>query len=130
MKRTECHLPPTSGVGTCTKNTLANHRHERHHRHCGDKTPYLCLFLYDANHDDEVTVINRAVRDRHAIIPYLKAYDAHDGDDDEMQRFSEGGAWEESFEAVPTTTASVIGKREVPGHRYLVGALAGMYGSP
>jgi hypothetical protein len=40
--------------------------------------------------------------------------DDHDGDDDELQGFSEGGAWEESFEATLATTASPIGKRETP----------------
>jgi hypothetical protein len=40
--------------------------------------------------------------------------DAHDGGDDEMQRISKGGVWEESFEATLATTPSPIGKRETP----------------
>ncbi len=73
------------------KITPADHRHERHHRHYGEKTPYLCRFLDDDNHDDEVTADGHRHRVRHAKNPYLKEYDAHDGDDSELQRFSEGG---------------------------------------
>jgi hypothetical protein len=42
------------------------------------------------------------------------ADDAHDAHDDELQRFSKAGAWEESFEATLATTPSPIGKRETP----------------
>jgi hypothetical protein len=42
------------------------------------------------------------------------ADDDNDAHDDELQRFSEDGAWEESFEATLATTASPIGERETP----------------
>jgi hypothetical protein len=42
------------------------------------------------------------------------ADDDNDAHDDELQRFSEDGAWEESFEATLATTTSPIGERETP----------------
>jgi hypothetical protein len=47
----------------------ANHRHERHHRHGSEKTAYLSLFLHDAHHDDDVTVMVTPVEDRHVDTP-------------------------------------------------------------
>ena len=53
----------------------------------GEESPYLCLFLDDAHCDGGMTVDGHRHRGRHAKTPYLKGCDAHDDDDDEMQRF-------------------------------------------
>jgi hypothetical protein len=37
-------------------NKPVNDRHERHHRHTGDKIPYISHFTNDDEHDDDVTV--------------------------------------------------------------------------
>ena len=54
-----------SGSAPRTQKTSAKDRHERHHRHEGENTAYLSLFLHDAHHDDEVTVTIMPVGDRH-----------------------------------------------------------------
>lgn len=66
----------------------AIHRHERHYCHYEKKTPYLCPFFSDGHCDGEVTVDGHRHRDRHTRSPYLRGYDAHDGDDSELQRLS------------------------------------------
>jgi hypothetical protein len=74
----------------------AIHRHERHHRHIGEKIPYLSHFTNDDEHDDEMTVLKPFVNSpscRNPIgIGKSTSHDAHDGDDDGLQRFSKGVA--------------------------------------
>jgi hypothetical protein len=37
-------------------NKPVNDRHERHHRHTGDKIPYISHFTNDDEHDDGLTL--------------------------------------------------------------------------
>jgi hypothetical protein len=50
--------------------SLANDRHERHHRHEGENTAYLSLFLHDAHHDDEVTLTQLPTNSPSGTKPY------------------------------------------------------------
>ena len=73
----------------------ANHRHKRHHRHGSEKAAYLCGFLNDGKHDEDMTVPKHLAIHRHVENPIgigkSNAHDANDGDDDESQRFSNWG---------------------------------------
>jgi hypothetical protein len=58
-------------------------------------TAYLSLSLDDDEHDDGMTVLKPFVNPPSCENPLgirkSTAHDAHDGDDDELQRFSKGG---------------------------------------
>ena len=72
--------------------TSANERHERHHRHGSEQVAYLTGLLNDDKHDDGMTVakpfVNPLSCENPLGIRKSTANDAHDGDDDELQRFS------------------------------------------
>ena len=69
-----------------------NERHHRHHRHGSETAAYLCGLLDDDEHDDGMTVPEYASDSPSCRYPIgigkSTAHDAHDGDDDELQRFS------------------------------------------
>ena len=74
------------------KNMTTTHRHERHDRHVSKESAPLSRFLDDGRRDDGVTVTRVPGRDRHGKPHIYGKCDDGDVLDDEIRRFSKGGA--------------------------------------
>jgi hypothetical protein len=74
------------------QNKPADHRHERHYRHAGEKNAYLSHFLHDNEGDAGMTLPEHPINLPSLGNPIgLRKSDTDDAHDDELQGFSKGG---------------------------------------